>query len=441
VIIPHYQSVPAPAARPAMMQVPPAQLPATAGPVISSVPSYTPAPSISSSPAYVPAQTNVYNPVTLEEQAKVEGDEEPTNKYFFMQILEGTRVGTFMDDNGISISGWTAMSYNTSTASKSNAPVFMIDQANAFQLNQNYLHFTKSIDTSKDEFQLGFTTDWILPGTDARTTLPRGLWNDQLTDLGPNGVPTLYPIDPFQFYVEAYLPNAATTVKVGRFATPIGYELVQQADTPFVSRSYLFQYNPFTHTGVYATTALGDNWSVGYGVVTGNDTFIDPANRATGLAQLRYAPKDGKLTAAVTASFTNPEFDVEENFAFYNCYNFLLTYAATDKLTYVLDTAYSHISNVPGIGGTNWYGAANYLIYKVTDNVAATVRGEVFYDTDGFRTGSEGLYTEVTAGVAWSPIKSLILRPSVRYDTNNQSSPFEGDSQLWTGAMEAIIRW
>ena len=48
------------------------------------------------------------------------------------------------------------MSYNVSTASKTNAPVFMIDRANQFLLNQNYLVVEKTLDTSKKEFQWGW---------------------------------------------------------------------------------------------------------------------------------------------------------------------------------------------------------------------------------------------------------------------------------------------
>src|SRR6185312_15620725 len=134
----------------------------------------------------------------------------------------------------------------------------------------------------------------------------RGLWSDQLTK-GTNGGPILYPIDPFQFYAQAFLPDLGgkgTTVKFGRFATHLEYELFQAVDRPFVSMSYLFQYNPFTHTGIWATTQLNDSWYVSNGLATGNDTFIDPANRPTYLGQIKWAPKDGKDWAQLGVSVT-----------------------------------------------------------------------------------------------------------------------------------------
>jgi hypothetical protein len=380
--------------------------------------------------------------VTAVEEEKAEKEEEAPTRYLLERSLAETRLGQILDNRGIRIYGWTGMSANVSTASGSNLPSPRFDdRANEFLLNQNWLHIEKTLDTEKDEFQLGWNVDWILPGSDYRFTLPRGLWNGQLTS--NNGGPELYGIDPYQFYLDAWLPNVGpqgTKLVFGRFQTHVGYELVQQVDTPFVSKSYLFQYNPFTHTGAWATTQLNDDWSVGNGFAVGIDNFIDPTNRFTYLGQLRWAPKDGDTTAAFNVVLTDPRYQEAEDFTLYNVYNFLLTHKFAEKLTYVLDTMYSHTSRTP-FGYADWYGAANYLIYDFSERSAATLRAEVFNDTTGFRTGSEGLYTAVTAGFAWKPIPGLMLRPSVRFDHNGYTRPFEGDHSLWTGTMEAIVRW
>ena len=378
---------------------------------------------------------------TKEEQKK--DDPPPPTKYFLEKSIAETRLGNLLKDNNITVYGWTDFSYNVSTASKNNAPVFMIDKANQFLLNQNYLVIEKTLDTSKKEFQWGWRTDWVLPGSDARTSIVRGLWDNQLR-AGTNGTPLLYPIDPFQFYAQAYLPTlgqGGTTVKVGRFATHLEYELFQAVDRPFVTTSYLFQYNPFTHTGIWATTQINDTWTWSNGIATGNDTFIDSANRATYLGQIKWAPKEGKSTALLGVSLTNPQYDANDAFAFYNVINFQFTHKFNDKLNYVLDSAFSQIQNVPGIGNTNWYGLVNYLYYNHTDKLVSTLRAEVFEDTSGFRTGFRGLYTEVTYGVNYKPINSVIVRPSIRYDNNAQSAVWEGSQNLFTAALDVILRW
>ena len=138
---------------------------------------------------------------------------------------------------------------------------------------------------------------------------------------------------------------------------------------------------------------------------------------------------------------TNPEFIPAEAFTFYNVYNLQVIHKFTDKLTYILDATYSNTKNVPNVGNTNWYGAVNYLTYAHTDKVSSLLRAEVFEDTSGFRTGFKGLYTEVTYGVTWKATDSLLIRPSVRYDNNANSAPFEGSQNLFTATMDVIYRW
>lgn len=386
------------------------------------------------------------NPTEQKEDKEADEDNGPT-KYLLERTLEGTRFGEILNNRGIRIYGWTEMSYSPSTASGSAAPVFMNDRANEFLLNQNYVVLEKAIDTSKDEFQWGWRTDWILPGSDARTTVVRGLWDVQLRN--NNGGPQLYPVDLFQAYANVYLPGIGqgTEVRIGRFATHVGYELVQAVDTPFVSRSYMFQYNPFTHTGIWAVTKINDDWSMGNGISTGTDTFLDaPTNRATYLGQLKWAPKDGDTTAALNVVVTDPNYIPSENFQLYNFYNLVVTHKFSEKLSYVLDAGYTHMGNFTDAGGnyvgfTNWYGAAQYLNYAHTDTLTSTVRFELFDDAQGARTGFKGLYTAATYGLAWKPVPGLIVRPFARYDNNNRTEVWEGNQNLFTGGLDVIFRW
>lgn len=373
--------------------------------------------------------------------------------YALMRILNTTRFGDALNERGITISGWLQGNYTLSTSKVNNLPLTFNDRADFWQFNQNFLRIDKAIDTEKKEFQLGYRAELILPGSDARFSIARGLLDDQLKGPRPDGALSNYlPIDLFQAYADLYLPNlgkSGTTVRVGKFATIIGYELVQGAETPFLQRSYLFQYNPFTHTGVFATTPVGDNWTVGYGVVAGADNFIgDTTNKTTFLGQLKWAPKESKTNVLFnTMISTSPRYDRDELFPHYNVYNMVLTHNFSDRLTYVLDATFSHINGIPefvagGPGSATWYGAANYLIYKhCNDKLVSTFRAEVFEDTKGFRTGFRGLYTEVTYGLAYSPTRALTFRPTVRYDHNNTTRPFEGKPDLFTAAFDMILRY
>lgn len=320
------------------------------------------------------------------------------------------------------------------------APVPFIQRVDKFTMNQNWLHVEKGIDTSKQEFQIGGAVDLILPGTDAGFTLSRGLLQDQ--------VGKTYPIDLFQAYVDVFAPGVGpqgTTFRFGKFATFLEYEVVQGISNPFLSRSYLFQFNPFTHTGALAITPLSDDVTVQNGLVLGNDNFIDPANRLTYIGQIKWAPKDGKSSIALGTSITNPRFDPVENFAYYNVYNLQFTHKLTDNLQYVLDASYSHMDNVADLNGNttsaNWYGFVNYLFYTINDKWQANGRLEFFEDSKGIRTGTAGLYTAVTGGLTWKPAPWLHVMPEVRYDNNSRGMPFEGKRDMFTASIGSIIRW
>jgi hypothetical protein len=123
----------------------------------------------------------------------------------------------------------------------------------------------------------------------------------------------------------------------------------------------------------------------------------------------------------------------------------LITHKVTDSLTYVLDSTLGQTSSTDptlAAGGRSatWYGFTNYLLWQVNDCIASNLRFELFDDVRGTRTQTRGLYTAATYGISYTPIDSLIIRPFVRYDHNN-NAPFEGKTSLYTGGIEAIFRW
>jgi len=371
--------------------------------------------------------------------AEAPAEEAAEEKFLLQRLLESSPAGQTLAGNGWKVNGWTQGSFTTGSPRRSALPVPFADRIDQFSLNQNWLHVEKSIDTSKNEFQIGGVADLIIPGTDYRFTPSRNL----LTERQRNG--ELYGIDLFQGYVSAYLPGLGkqgTTVNVGKFATALEYETVQAISTPFLSRSYLFQYNPFTHTGVNAITPLNDDWTISNGLVLGNDNFFGDTARTTYIGQLKWAPKEGNTTVILGASITDPTFDANKNFAYYNVYNLQLIQKLSDKMTYVADMSYSHIDNAPGLGFADWYGLVNYFLYDVNDKVQSKLRVEFFNDSEGFRTGFQGLYTAATYGITWKPRPWLAIMPEVRYDHNSGATgPFESKRDMFIASFGAVVRW
>jgi hypothetical protein len=339
------------------------------------------------------------------------------------------------------ITGWTEGSFTASTASGDQLPMGFNYEANDFVVQQNWLRLDRAVDPAASEPTFGFRSDTILPGTDYRFTIARGLWDQQL--MANNDAPALYGIDPVQFYAEAYFPDVGRglSVKAGRFFSPYGVESIDTTATPFASRAYTFIYNPFTHTGVLTTLNVTESVTVTNGIVTGSDIFIDPAANPTYFGSIKWAPPDAANTLQLSTILSDGRFDVQENFNHPQVFDLVWTHKIDEKWNYSLDALYGFQDNVPGAGFADWFGVVNYLTRTWTPNISSTARLEFFYDAEGNRTGSEGLYTAITGGVNVRPMCNLTVRPEVRYDHNSESDPFSGDSNLITATLDFIIHW
>jgi hypothetical protein len=362
------------------------------------------------------------------------------DRWPLMQALQGTWYGAVLDDDRVSVSGWTEGAFTASTGRRDNSPLGFNWRANDALLQQNWLRVERAVDDKATTPTWGFRSDTILPGSDYRFTLPRGLLNGQLT--ADHGTANWYGVDPIQFYGELYLPQVGRglDVKVGRFFALFGVESNDTTQNPFVSRAYTFIYNPFTHTGAVTTLKLDDAWSVQNGIVTGSDVFIDPAANPTYIGGVRWAPPTGPTSVLFEVILGKGRFDQAHNFHNPQIFDVVLTHKLSDRLTWTAEGLYGFTTDVPDVGFANWFGVINYLSYKLDPQVTANARLEFFDDVQGQRTGTPGLYTAATAGLTYKPQRWLWLRPEVRVD-HNENRPFEGKPTLFTAAFDVVLRW
>lgn len=366
----------------------------------------------------------------------------PAERGLFMRELQGTWPGALLDDNRMQLTGWADMAFTASSASQSNLPMGQNYFANDFQLLQNWVRLERTVVTSgTTEPTFGFRTDWILPGTDYRFTLARGIFNSQLT--ANDGLPNYYGFDPIQFYTEGYFPTIAhgMDVKFGRFYAICGSESNEAVSNNLTSHAYNFIYNPFTHTGLLATMKLNDAWTIQTGLILGSDDFIDPVDTPTFLGSIRWAPVGGRDNLYVHCLAGNGRYNDSRLWYNPDLWNIVYVRQLDARLSYTLDILHALQWNVPEIGFATWYGIVQYLNYQFTPRVNGTVRLEFFDDCQGFRTGFEGLYTEVTMGLQFRPWRSLIFRPEIRFDYNGPSRPFDDSHSLVTAAADVIVRW
>jgi hypothetical protein len=365
-----------------------------------------------------------------------------SDRWLLMKALQGTWEGALLDENRLSLSGWTDLSFTASSDRHNQLPMGFNYIANDFAVQQNWLRFERSVVTSgTSEPTFGFRSDTLV-GIDYRFTVARGLFDSQLT--ASDGRPNRYGIDPVQFYGEAYFPTVGQglDVKVGRFFAQFGVESIATVDNPLESHAYCFIYNPFTHTGLLTTTKLTRALSVQAGLVLGSDVFIAPEDRPTFIGSVKWADPSGRNSVQLSTIVGPGRFEQGKNFNNLDVFDLIYVHQINRRLTTTVESLFAFQTNVPGIGtATEACPFMNYLTYRFTPRLSGTARLEFFDDFQGQRTGFKGLYTDVTAGLSFKLRKSIIFRPEIRADYNGQSRPFENKHGLFTALADLILRW
>lgn len=362
-------------------------------------------------------------------------------KWLLMRTLQTLPIGSRLDQQRIGISGWTDLSFTASSAGRGDVPIGFNNRGNDFLLQQNWLRIERAILPDAPTPSFGFRADTILPGSDYRFTVARGLFSGQLS--GNNGGPHLYGIDPIQFYAEAYFPNVGKglDVKFGRIFCQYGVEANDAPGNALFSHAYTFIYDPFTHTGVMGTLKLSDQWSVQAGMMLGNDVFIDPAAEPTGMGSVKWVSADGNDSVLFSVILGSGRFNRARNFHNPQIFDLVAVHKFNPKLTYTFEGLYGFTTDVPDFETAQWFGILNYLTCEFTPKVSGTTRLEFFDDLDGQRTGFRGLYTAVTIGLTLKPHRAIVLRPEIRYDVNSDSRPFNNRRGLFTAGCDLILRW
>ena len=346
-----------------------------------------------------------------------------------------------------------------------NQPVVWTDRANQPLLQQAWLRFGRSVVTSgTTDPTFGFQVD-VLTGSDYRFTLPRGLLNSQLRER--QGQPEHLRRRPDPALRQRLRPHPVPGHRVPRRPAlhplgrgeprsrqhPAGHALLRLQLLPPVHplrRRRLHHLQPRLVRHVHARQRqrrllrrpLG-------GDALRRQHQVDPAQAARTPSPLATSFGRGKFNAGdpfapATVALAN-EPAGRNNF---NAFDLVWTHTFNAELAYNAEGIYGYQSNVPGIANATGYGTANWalggavpVLHVSPESCWRTLRLETFDDFQGQRTGFRGLYTAVTGGLQYKPHKSVIFRPEIRYDYNNDSRPFEGKHGLLFGGTDIILRF
>jgi hypothetical protein len=252
------------------------------------------------------------------------------------------------------------------------------------------------------------------------------------------GAPTGSTFDITQAY--AQWAGGPLTVIAGKFTTLHGTEVIASTGNTNISRSILFGSVPFTHTGVRATWALSDTFSLIAGLNNGWDQLQDANKGKTvelgltanpikplNIALSAYSGKE--IAAPSTAALAGPD-------GTRTSVDLVVSYQVTDPLSlgieYLTLQQKNFVSLTDGSTITGKYsGFAGYITYMFSPKFRGTVRLESFDDKDGARfgqpvgpgeTSGAQKFKEVTLTASYLPADSFELRAEVRQDSADQKS-------------------
>lgn len=339
---------------------------------------------------------------------------------------EGGLVKAFKD---ITLSGFIDTSYTYSfnaPDSRTNTARVFDTQANNFNVQAAEVVLER---LPPDKGGVGFRTDLFF-GEDAEVITPTGSTRDEF-DLQQAYISLKPPLNfnlPFGNW---------QWIKLGKFVTMHGAEVIEAKDNWNFSRSLLFGYAiPFTHTGIRAGYQFIDGLSGYLGINNGWDNVNDNNKSKSVEGALAWAASD-KLSFNLAGMY-GPE-QASNDHSQRGLVDFLATYKPFDKWTLMVNADYGHEEDVVEAGKDGyWSGVATYLRYDPLSWLSLISRTEFMSDRQGLRivSGTNQDIWEQTLTLELKPYKDLITRLEYRHDQS--SSPAFTDNQKATSHQDTI---
>ena len=364
------------------------------------------------------------------------------------------------------ISGWidTGITFNpASPPDNQNFGRFFDDRANEPLLNQLVINFERALAPQPGEFDWGFKLQFMY-GSDARYIHSLGLFSD-------TAATSIVQPDLVEGYFNLHFPiisEDGLDLKLGKFVTLEGVETIDPRANFFYSHTYIFNVGiPFNHTGALATFHATKWLDLYSGITRGVNTSIEDNNDSVSFhGGVGLNLLDGKLTILATTSIGPETPNNNHDQSYFN--DIAITAKITDKFTSLTDLNYA----LNEVSDAQAFGIAQYFTYAINSWLTAGIRGEIFWDDDGFyvfsfannhdpmralegeptidpRTvgGGKTTYGAITAGVnikppVPKPLAGLAIRPEIRYDCSlNDTRPFNNssDRDQFTAGIDFIV--
>lgn len=276
----------------------------------------------------------------------------------------------------------------------------------------NYTSFTNS----QNSFELGMASlkaDYTIGKVEGVIDLGFGRRAEEFSYADGNGVPagsgdgftSLASVK--QAYV-SFAPSDKVKFSMGKWATHVGYELLDAYLNRNYSMDYMFSYGPFSHTGLKMDVTPSSNFAFMVGVVNPTDMATASFAKKFFIAQVHLATTDTKVNGYVNYVGGKDMTD-----AGINQFDVVVTGTVSSKFNIGYNGS---IKSVKPSGGSSdsWWGSALYLNYDPTTVFGLTARGEYFSDKKGVAGFGTNIFDFTLSGNV--RIDNLTIIPEFRVD-------------------------
>lgn len=321
-------------------------------------------------------------------------------------MLKKILAGTLAFVSFISVKAQTdSTKKSTTTFTGSVDGYFRYNFADAPGKTNNFTSFTNS----QNSFELGMASVRVDHSIGKVSATADFGFGRRAAEFSYNDAGTLVAVK--QLYI-SYAVSDKFKLTIGKWATHVGYELLDAYANRNYSMSYGFSYGPFFHTGLKADISLGGKSALMIGVANPTDFSTTASSNKVAIAQFSTASKSDKFKMYLNyqggSTGTNSGF---------NQFDLVLNGVISSKFGINYDGT---IASIKTNGVSNsWSSNAVYLNYDPSSKIGWTLRGEYFDDKKAVSSGAFGASVFATTLSANIKIDNLTIIPEIRLDNGS----------------------
>ncbi len=233
-----------------------------------------------------------------------------------------------------------------------------------------------------------------------------------------------------------YSPSSHVKFTMGKWATHIGYELVDASANRNYSMSYMFTNGPFFHTGLRTDFTFGKSGFM-IGIANPSDFTTTTSSTKTLIAQFSTGSKDDKVKAYLNYQGYFGASNSMPSAASLNQLDLVVTGTVSSKFSVGYNGTIQFVKDETLNETKKWWGSALYLNYDPTSVFGLTWRNEYFGDKKyGVKINSNVFASTLSANFK---IDNFRIIPELRLDDASGAIFTKNDGTTSKSTFSAIL--